>query len=63
MTDQQHADGKETDGLGLDDIVALAAIVAEVVGRPMSPNESSRLRAAWIRGRSLTGIADHLTSN
>lgn len=48
--------------IGLNEIVQLSQIVAGVVDRPLTPSESSRLKAAWMnaRPRNLTSIAEHL---
>ncbi len=49
----------------LDDIVAIATITAGVIGRPLSPGESSRLKTAWNQAtpRTLAAIADHLDAH
>ncbi|WP_044508604.1 hypothetical protein [Gordonia sp. KTR9] len=46
----------------LDDIVAIATITACVIGRPLSPGESSRLKTAWNQDtpRTLAALADQL---
>lgn len=48
--------------LDLDDAVAVAAIVEAMLGRPMTPNESSRLKTAYQRGKTLTGFANQLAA-
>lgn len=44
----------------LDGIVAIATITASVIGRPLTPGESSRLKTAWTQAhpRTLPAIAD-----
>ena len=48
--------------LDLDDVVAVATIVEAMLGRPMTPNESSRLKSAYQRGGTLTGFADQIAA-
>ena len=50
------------DTVSLDGIVAVSRIVGGVLGRPLDPSESSRLKTAWqtTRPRTLASIADHL---
>ncbi|WP_160298572.1 hypothetical protein [Williamsia herbipolensis] len=48
--------------LDLDDIVAVATIVEAMLGRPMTPNESSRLKSAYQRGGTLAGFADEIAA-
>lgn len=48
--------------LDLDDVVAVATIVEAILDRPMTPNESSRLRSAYQRGRTLDGIAAQIAA-
>ena len=44
----------------LDGIVAIATITASVIGRPLTPGESSRLKTAWTQAhpRTLAAIDD-----
>ncbi len=52
--------------LNLDDVVALAVVIEWTVGRKLSPDESSRLKAAFQASRTLQGgptlegMAEHL---
>lgn len=48
--------------LDLDDVVAVAAIVSAIVDRPLTPFESSRLKSAYHRSRSLVDLADALAA-
>ncbi len=48
--------------LDLDDVVAVAVIVEAMLGRPMTPNESSRLKSAYQRGGTLAGFADEIAA-
>lgn len=48
--------------LDLDDVVAVATIVEAMLGRPMTPNESSRLKSAYQRGGTLAGFADQIAA-
>ena len=50
------------DTVSLDGVVAVSRIVAGVVGRGLSPGESSRLRTAWraTTPRTLEAVADRL---
>lgn len=50
------------DTVSLDGVVAVSRIVAGVVGRGLSPDESSRLRAAWTATslRTLNSVASQL---
>lgn len=48
--------------LDLDDAVAVATIVEAMLGRPMTPNESSRLKTAYQRGGTLAGFAHEMTA-
>jgi transcriptional regulator with XRE-family HTH domain len=47
------------DTVSLDGVVAVSRILAGVVGRGLSPSESSRLRAAWVSAspRTLVSVA------
>lgn len=53
------ADPPPGDTVSLDGVVAVSRIVAGVVGRGLSPSESSRLRAAWASAapRTLDSVA------
>ena len=51
-----------TNNLDLDDVVAVATIVEAMLGRPMTPNESSRLKMAYQRGGTLTGFAEQIAA-
>lgn len=48
--------------VSLDGVVAVSRIVAGVVGRGLSPSESSRLRSAWMSAspRTLEAVAGGL---
>ena len=46
-----------TNNLDLDDAVAVANIVEAMLGRPLTPNESSRLKSAFQRSESLPAFA------
>lgn len=48
--------------LTLDDIVAIAAIVEGLARRPLTPEEFSRLKAAWTADPHLTDLADTLNA-
>lgn len=48
--------------LDLDDVVAVAAIVSDLVDRPLTPFEASRLKSAFYRSRSLVDLADALAA-
>ncbi|MCX6471207.1 MAG: hypothetical protein NTW76_18120 [Corynebacteriales bacterium] len=48
--------------LDLDDVVAIATIVETMLGRPMTPNESSRLKSAYQRGGTLAGFAAQIAA-
>ena len=52
------------DTISLDGIVAVSRIVSALLDRPLSPSESSRLKAAWQtpRPRTLDSIANYLAS-
>jgi hypothetical protein len=41
----------------LDDVVALCHLIEGVVGRPLNPEESSKLKAAYQRTQSAPGGA------
>lgn len=65
MTTSAHRPGQPTatdSELDLDDIVALARIAAGIIGHPLSPDQSSRLKTAWTSShpRTLRSIAQHL---
>lgn len=50
------------DTVSLDGVVAVSRIVSGVLGRGLSPTESSRLRTAWLSAspRTLESVADAL---
>lgn len=50
------------DTVSLDGIVAVSRILGGLLGRPLDPSESSRLKAAWhtTGPRTLASIADQL---
>ena len=50
------------DTVSLDGIVSVSRILGGLLGRPLDPSESSRLKAAWqtTGPRTLTSIADQL---
>lgn len=65
MTTSAHRPGRHatTDPeLDLNDIVTLARIAAGIIGHPLSPDQSSRLKTAWTSSnpRTLHSIAQHL---
>ena len=52
--------------LTVDDVVALSRIVAGTVGRPLTPDESARLKRAYTGAgdvRTLHTMAERLTSS
>lgn len=48
--------------LDLDDVVAVSAIISAIIDRPLTPFESSRLKSAFHRSRSLVDLADALAA-
>lgn len=49
------------DGLGVDDVVAIAGVCERVIGRALSPDESSRLKSGWhaaLRAGGPVGVQD-----
>lgn len=53
------------DTVSLDGVVEVARILAGVLGRPLSPSETSQLKSAWqsTSPRTLASIANALDSN
>ncbi len=48
--------------LDLDDAVAVSEIVATMLGRPLTPNESSRLKSAYHRAGTLPEFAREIAA-
>lgn len=62
MSEPSDTMGHMATHLDLDDVVALAAIVTAMLGRPLTPDESSRLKAAYQRSDSLSALAGQIAA-
>lgn len=52
---------EQSGSIGLDELVSLSEVIASVIGRPLMPQESSRLKTTYRQAQQQTG--PHVTLN